>query len=48
MSLPTGIAEAGYDLDGRLWLPPTNETIPVADCEHTPRNCAWCFDGGPI
>lgn len=42
------ITEAGYDVDVRLWLPPADESIPVAaDCEHGPSKCAACFDGGP-
>ncbi|MFD5700888.1 glycine-rich domain-containing protein [Streptomyces lasiicapitis] len=41
------ITKAGFDADRTLWLAPTDSTISVvAECEHTPKNCASCFDGG--
>ncbi|MEU9110588.1 hypothetical protein AB0D04_02005 [Streptomyces sp. NPDC048483] len=37
------IADAGYEVDVRLWLPPTDETIPVAaTCEHSEPPPAGC------
>ncbi|ARX82340.1 hypothetical protein SMD44_01750 [Streptomyces alboflavus] len=41
------IVKAGYEVDQTLWRAPTDQRIPVsAQCEHTPKNCASCFDGG--
>ncbi|MFD9908234.1 glycine-rich domain-containing protein [Streptomyces sp. NPDC059063] len=41
------IVKAGFDVDRTLWLAPTDPSISVAaECEHTPKNCASCFDGG--
>ncbi|WP_274919447.1 glycine-rich domain-containing protein [Streptomyces sp. WZ-12] len=46
------ITDAGYAVDVRLWLPPTDGTIPVAaTCEHSeppPAGCgADCSNTGP-
>ncbi|MEV0375691.1 hypothetical protein AB0I10_39110 [Streptomyces sp. NPDC050636] len=46
------ITDAGYEVDLRLWLPPTDETISVAaGCEHSeppPAGCgADCSNTGP-
>ncbi|WP_275462043.1 glycine-rich domain-containing protein [Streptomyces noursei] len=46
------IAAAGYEVDVTLWLPPTDETIPVAaGCEHSeppPAGCGGdCSNTGP-
>lgn len=46
------ITEAGYDVDVRLWLSPSDNTIPVAaGCEHSeppPAGCgADCSNTGP-
>ncbi|MFD9819077.1 glycine-rich domain-containing protein [Streptomyces violascens] len=47
------ITQAGYPVDVRLWLPPTDETLPVAaTCEHSPPGpegtCSGdCSNTGP-
>lgn len=47
------ITDAGYEVDVRLWLPPTDETIPVAaGCEHSEPGgegtCSGdCSNSGP-
>ncbi|MCI3929570.1 glycine-rich domain-containing protein [Streptomyces sp. AN091965] len=41
------IVKAGYDVERTLWRAPTDGRVPVAaQCEHTPKSCASCFDGG--